>query len=209
MNNGTRVWRMKWSRLLVGVLGLLAASLVTFAAAPAQAGTTIDQAVILDPYDPVPGIAFNHCYSSCGGWNHCRYRCHRSCYDRCGERVRCERDCYPRRRCGDDCYAERRDRCDGDRCGDRYRDGDRYADRDDDRAYQPAPVSAKPCLSGQCFDAERYEHRWRDGSRKGHEWLRRGSSEHDWQASDRDIDNGDDSPWNPPPPPPPPPPAKK
>ncbi len=212
-----RTTRMKFKALVASVLGTLAACVMLLAAQPAQAGTTIDDAVILDPYDPVPGIGFDHCgdgcghhcYSRCGRVRHCwddchrgcGDNCHRGCGDRCGERVRCDRDCAPRR-CGDDCDAERRPcahdcntnrpPCDGDRCG-------------GDATNYPKP--ARPCLSGNCFDAERYEHRWRDGSRKGHEWLRRGASQRDWDQSDRDIDNGDDSAWNPPPPPPPPPPV--
>jgi hypothetical protein len=179
--------------VFVAALALLA----PLSATPAVAETTIDQAVVLDPYDPTPGIAFDHCSDGC----------HRHCRSSCGRRYRrhCGDDCYTERRhhCGRDCYAENRPRCDGDRCRDGY-------DADASTAGGPPPAAPKPCLSGNCFDAERYEHKWRDGTRKGHDWYRRGSSERDWEASDQNIDNGDDAPWSaPPPPPPPPPPAKK
>lgn len=63
-------------------------------AAPASAGVPGDNAVLLDPFDPVPQIGFHHdCDDECG-------RCERGCYHRRHYR-RCEHDC-----CGERCEEE-------------------------------------------------------------------------------------------------------
>jgi hypothetical protein len=184
---------------------------VTAAPAPALAGTTIDDAVILDPYDPTPGIGFGcddgcgyrHCYSGC--YRHCYNGCRRGgCYDGCRRYRGCEDGCRSSYRCEHDCYADR-DRCgDGchrDNCGDGcHREG---CGNDCDGS-----TNAIPCTSDHCYNAERWERRWRDGDRSGHEWYRAGSNQRD-KSDDHQWDDGQDSDWDgqgPPPPPPPPPP---
>jgi hypothetical protein len=72
------------------------------AAAPASAGVPGDNAVLLDPFDPVPQIGFHHddCFDPCG---------YHRCEHYCGYRHRCEHDCYRRRGCDDDCYGRGHD----------------------------------------------------------------------------------------------------
>ncbi len=156
----------------LGVLTLLlgAALLPTGAAA----GVATAGAVLLDPFDPVPAIQFQHfggygCYEGCGGG-------YNRCGDGCGgyrHRVHYRRD-----DCDDGCYRARRhhhrDHCDRD-CGDddRYdRDGDRHGDDRGERAgYAPSPP---PCPASRCTDSEHWERHWREGDRVGQEWLDRG-----------------------------------
>ena len=170
-------------------------SLGTFAlllfvvAAPlrAQAGVAIDNAVMLDPYDPVPPIQFHHWYGGEDGWHHhhdrhwVSYRCQGDCRDGCEDR--CEHGCD--RDCG------RHDACDRD-CG----GCDRGCERRDsscDRDCAPPPM---PCGSS-CYDAVRWEHRWRAGDRMGQEWYDSGKRErersgaehgHRWYGHENDSD---------------------
>jgi hypothetical protein len=98
----------KWSpyRLLI-VAALIAIGLAV--ARPAHAGETgstdeyagvpMTNSVILDPFDPVPAIQFEHgCYDRCG----------RHCHDGCGEYRYCRHDCrWHGWTCAHDCYGAR------------------------------------------------------------------------------------------------------
>ncbi len=217
-------------RLAAGMFGVLILLLAAFGAAPAQAGVAIENTVVLDPYDPVPSIQFGHWYNGYGSG--CYDRCGRTrCGDGCHRRTRhhCERDCdrgcgrdctRETRDCGRDCYRDRcdrddcrKDRCDHDGCRDRC-DGDRCHDRCDGDG---CGTRASNCTGPNCYDVERYEHRWRDGDRIGQEWYDRGRRERETSGERRgrdkwyDGDKGNDQHWrdydDPPPDPPPAPPA--
>lgn len=71
------------------------------------AGVHVMNSVLLDPFDPVPQIEFEH---------RCGWGCHRHCDDyRCGEGWRCRHDCrWNGWHCDEDCYGHRP--CDHD-CG--------------------------------------------------------------------------------------------
>ncbi len=207
--------------LTAHAFGAAAAVLLLFAALPAYAGTTIDDAVILDPYDPVPGIGFrgDGCDDGCDVHrccerHHCYHGCHRGCGDDCHRHARCEHDCFVRHNCDHDCYANRP--CQGRDCGpeDQYPDS-RYADQNGppppDQGYPGGPdaqsptyVDHKPCVNGNCYDSEKWEHRWRDGTRVGHEWYKKGDNERDWSQGDHDWNDGHDTDWDDYPPLPPP-----
>lgn len=124
------------------LLGALFAALL--GAAPASAGVAIDDAVMLDPYDPVPPIQFRHWYAGydcdygCG--HHCWHSCYRH-YDGCHDG--CYRDGW-RHRCYDDC----------------------------ERAEYPR--ISLPCTTGDCYESTRYEHRYRDGDQVRDEWMDKG-----------------------------------
>lgn len=150
-------------------------------ASPAQAGVATSGAVLLDPFDPVPEIQFQHfggygcgygcggCYDSCGGG--CYDSCGGGCYGRCGG---CYGGCYHHHHrhydCDDGCRRHVRYDCDED-CGHHeHADCDRDCDDHDRHA-------AAPCTSARCYDAEHYERRWRDGDHVGQEWLDRGTRE--------------------------------
>lgn len=117
---------------------------VLLGAMPASAGIAMDNAVVLDPYDPVPPIQFRHWYA---GYD-CDYGCGHHC------RRSCDRHRYYG--CRDDCYR-RHDRC-----------RDDYCER---TAY---PRIKLPCTTGDCYESTRYEHRFRDGDTVHDEWLDRG-----------------------------------
>ena len=89
-------------RLTLTAAALFLALAAFGAAAPASAGVPGDNAVLLDPFDPVPQIGFHHddCFDPCG---------YHRCEHYCGYRHRCEHDCYRRRGCGDDCYGRNHD----------------------------------------------------------------------------------------------------
>jgi hypothetical protein len=74
-------------RLTLMAAGILIALACFAVPATVSAGVPGDDAVLLDPFDPVPQIGFRHgeCDDPCG-----YHRCHRGCYRR--ERG-CERDC--------------------------------------------------------------------------------------------------------------------
>jgi hypothetical protein len=141
----------------------------------AQAGVAIDNAVVLDPFDPVPPIQFQHWYGGERHFHHrygcdgCRERVADNCEDGCGRGYRhdgCDRDC-------DGSY--RRDRCD--------RGCDRVEYRCQGDCRQRDGAAPEPCVQN-CYDAERWEHRWRNGDRIGQEWYDSGSRERQ-RASDR------------------------
>lgn len=182
----------------------------------ASAGVATSGAVLLDPFDPVPEIQFHHfggyggCNSGCGGYEGAGY-------DRCGKGCGYNR-------CDDGCYRRRHHHyrhCD-DVCGDRYADDDRDGDRDhhdrDGDGYHDGhdggpDANRPPCIDAHCYDAEHYEHRWRNGDRVGQEWMDRGRRERtipDEDRAHRFYGHGDQE-WHdedgdaPPPPPPPPP----
>ena len=163
------------------ILGLIfaAAMLVT----GARAGVATSGAVLLDPFDPVPEIQFRH-FGGYGGWG-CNSGCGGGyCEDSCSRRSHCEHDCDRHSDCNDGC----RRHSDCDRCGNDVRDAE----------------NAAPCTQGNCYDAEHYERRWRDGDRVGTEWFDRGRKEklvqgggrpRDWDGRDgdwhdEDFDNG-------------------
>lgn len=74
-------------RFTIIAAGVLIATAWFAGDAKVYAGTAGDDAVLLDPFDPVPQIGFRHgeCDDPCG-----YHRCHDSCYHR---RPRCEREC--------------------------------------------------------------------------------------------------------------------
>jgi hypothetical protein len=193
----------------LGALGLLLA--LALMPGGAKAGVATSGAVLLDPFDPVPEIQFRHyggygCSYGCGG---CDYECG-------GYRDRCDRGCYRHSRCGDGCSRHsdcdngcyRRTNCD-DTCRSHCdRDCD---DHDGDRG--DGGHAAAPCTQANCYDAEHYERRWRDGDRVGQEWMDRGRKEriipadahpHGWGHGGEDWHDDDDD--APPPAPPPDPP---
>jgi hypothetical protein len=123
---------------ILRIAGLLVLAFVWLGHAPqAVAGIEVDNAIMLDPFDPVPEIQFRHyggyawgygcsynpcghrphynrCYRDCYGYSRCRRDCgdrHDGCRDNCGRHDGCR---------GDDCYG-RDDDCRGDGC---YRHGD-------------------------------------------------------------------------------------
>lgn len=176
-----RILRFAAKRSLLAALALVAAAFLFTPAA--HAGVAIENTVVLDPFDPVPPIQFQHWYAGYG----CNFGCgrHNNCYDRC-ERHRCRDNCG-RERCNDRC-----DRDCGDRCERRARcDRDCGRDNccDNDRAYQPN------CTSQRCYDVERWEHRWRDGDRTGQDWYNRGHRERVRSDDKWDGDEKNDSSW--------------
>jgi hypothetical protein len=186
---------------VLSALGLLLA--LALAPAGAKAGVATAGAVLLDPFDPVPAIQFHHyggygCNEGCGG---CDYGCYR--HNRCGD------GCYRHTECGDGCY--RRD-CDGCYRHTDCRDGCRRADCDHD-CHDGDNGTTPLCLQGNCYDAEHYERRWRDGNRVGQEWMDRGRKERiipadahrGWGHGGEDWHEDDDDAPPPPPPPEPPP----
>lgn len=170
------------------ILGL--AMLALWGAAPANAGFAIDNSVMLDPYDPVPPIQFSHWYQGYGCYDECGHHCWHSCY----RHVNCYEDCY-RGDCDDGCY---RSHC--------YHDCYRHDCYSDCNAgYAPPPVRiVAPCTTGDCYESERYEHKFRDGSHVTKEWVNKGRREGDMRGYRDDDDSYEDGPPVPPPPPPPP-----
>ncbi len=200
---------------LLAALGVLLA--VFLVPGPALAGVATAGAVLLDPFDPVPEIQFEHfggygCAYGCGGYQRCDEGCgYRRCHDRCVRHTRCDEDCRGRDRCDGDCH--RADRCDSD-C-----DHHDHCDRDCDRSRDDAPYTdrsgpvAPPC-QGRCSDSEHWEHHWRNGDHVGQEYYDRGRRERDlqngggappWYGHAPDWHDNDDEDAPPPPPPPPPP----
>lgn len=177
-----RILRFAAKRSLLAALALVAAAFLFSPAA--HAGVAIENTVVLDPFDPVPPIQFQHWYAGYG----CDNGCGRNygCYDRCERRPRCYSDCE-RPRCRDNCRSdcgdrcERRTRCDRD-CG---RDNNCC---DDNRASN--------CVSARCYDVERWEHRWRDGDHSGQDWYTRGHRERVRSDDKWDGDEKNDSSWN-------------
>jgi hypothetical protein len=106
--------RLGLRRFTVIAVGVFVAMAWFAGNARVHAGTAGDDAVLLDPFDPVPQIGFHHgeygdCYDPCG---------ERSCYHACGYH-RCSRDCYRHERgCERDC---RDARWDEDEALERYR----------------------------------------------------------------------------------------
>lgn len=188
---------------------ILAAVALGFAAlaAPASAGVATSGAVLLDPFDPVPEIQFRHyggygCVYGCGVSYGCDSGCYNPCRDGCRRHVR-------RHDCDDGCTRRARNDCDDRCCADRC---DRHDDCDRDCGNREAAVPP-PCTSGNCYDAEHYERRWRDGDKVGQEWVDRGRRErmidHGGPGSYYGHDNfdwhdDDAAPAAPPPPAPPP-----
>jgi hypothetical protein len=198
----------------LGTLGLLL--VLALAPAAARAGVATAGAVLLDPFDPVPEIQFHHyggygCNYGCGGCDYACNRCGYDCYrhSRCGEgcyRGDCD-GCYRHSDCNDTCY---RRTCDGCYRHTDCRDGCRPADCDHDCHDGDTSPPPTTCLQGNCYDAEHYERRWRDGNRVGQEWMDRGRKEriipadarpHGWGRGSENWYEDDD---DPPPPPPPP-----
>jgi len=206
MHEVTRPRRAALAKTLLA----LAAAALAFALAPAgHAGVAIDNAVVLDPFDPTPPIQFEHWY---GGYHYYRDGCcghyRRGC-DGCRDRVAYDCDgCGCRDNCGcrDGCDGYRRDGC----C--EQRDGCDGCRPRCEGACGTDLVGGQPC-DRNCYDAERWEHRWRNGDRMGQEWYDSGRREHQrsadhggrqWYGNDDQgewRDNGDDDDSGPPPPP--------
>jgi hypothetical protein len=217
---------------LAAVLGLVLALFAVPGAA--TAGVATAGAVLLDPFDPVPEIQFQHfggygCSYGCGGYDRCGGGCgyhrHHGCDDGCGyHRARCDDGCGRRDRCddGDDCG--RHARCDQD-CDhhDRCREHcDRADDCGDNCGHADNPYAnrtgadAVPC-EGRCSDTEHWEHSWRNGDHVGREYYDRGRKERDldhgsgppaWYGHTPDWHDNDDDDAPPPPPAPAGPPDK-
>ncbi len=128
-----------------------------------RADPAVDNAVQLDPFDPVPEIQFRHyggnpCYEHCERHRDCDDGCRARCDDHCGNndcrnRDNCDSDCRDGERCGHDghdcqdqdrCSQDCRDKKDvcsqdcrgGDACGQDRRDC-RDKDRCDDVCREP------------------------------------------------------------------------
>jgi hypothetical protein len=107
-----QIIRSSIRKLPVILAGTLLALACFAGNAKVYAGTAGDNAVLLDPFDPVPQIGFHHgeyggCYDPCG-IRQCHRDCgyHRGCYHDCYRHAGCEHDC--RRPCDRDCgpYGE-------------------------------------------------------------------------------------------------------
>ena len=206
---------------LAAALGLLLA--VFAGTGTAMAGVATAGAVLLDPFDPVPEIQFQHfggygCSYGCGGHydgcgDGCGYHRHHGCGDGCGyHRARCDDDdCGRHARCDQDCdhHDHCRDHCGrADDCGD-----DGGGGHADDPYTNRTGLAAVPC-QGRCSDTEHWEHSWRNGDHVGREYYDRGRKERDldhgsgppaWYGHTPDWHDGDDDDAPPPPPPEPPP----
>lgn len=182
---------------LLRMIGLLALAFIWLGhPAQAVAGVEVDNAIMLDPFDPVPEIQFRHYggYSWGYGCDGCSTHCY---YDSCGRRHcyqncnRVYRDCYGYSRCGgcrDNCGY--RDGC-RDRCGyDRCRGDGCYGDRRYDDCRQAGCRNWDGCRGDGCYRDGRYDGRdgLRDGGRDGHWRDGRDDLRHD------DDRRGDD-PW--------------
>jgi hypothetical protein len=178
--------------------------------APAYAGVPGDDAVLLDPFDPVPQIGFRHgeCDDPCGY--------HHRCWHECGYRHRrCERDC-----CGRDCdfYAERRAEwarywqqantydmimaiyMDQLRWYQwRYRDGGhgefRHQDFDIPHDGHDGDWHDGDHHDADHHDGDHHDGRWQDGDGNWHDGDRRDG---DWRDGDRHDGDGDhhDGDWH-------------
>jgi len=147
-------------RLATAIIGCAAALMLGLATAPAAlADPGAENAVLLDPFDPVPEIQFRHfgadCFSNCGYsygygcYHECDYRCHYGCYRRRhhyhGESWRDQRSDWQAFRYDDQSY--------------RY---DRFSNR-----YERQSREWDAIVNGGWFDNHHYWHdghgRWRDG----------------------------------------------
>ncbi len=158
-------------------------------ARPALAGVEVDNAIMLDPFDPVPEIQFNHFGGYAWGWGYgCNEGCgYRHCYHECGYN-HCRRGCEARRPCEHDC-GDGRDGC-RDGCYDRGTRYDEQADRYDRQScwYQHEYIGRDehPCREGE-----------RDGrldgrdGRDGHDGYRRVEERRD-DGREGDGRNGED-----------------
>jgi len=142
--------------------------LAVLGAAPASAGVAIDNAVMLDPYDPVPPVQFSHWYSWYSGYGGCYSECGHRCWHSCYHHADCGDGCYRHRDCDEGCY---RNRCEHD-CYDRCEGRDCYAGY----VHRDEAIAA-PCTTGDCYESEHWEHRWRDGDHVSREWLKSGRRE--------------------------------
>jgi hypothetical protein len=125
---------------------LAAAAIWLAAGASASAGVEVDNAILLDPFDPVPAIQFRH-YGGYAwgiydcGYRPCGHRRHHHSY-----RHHCYRDCYGYGRCERHCGGY------GDRYGHYYRDdyygGSRYGGPD--RQYPRGHHGG--CYGDRCYD---------------------------------------------------------
>ena len=189
-------------------LGFLFAAFVLPGAA--MAGVATSGAVLLDPFDPVPEIQFQHfggygCDTGCGGYDRCDDGCggHRrhACEDNCGGHRRhgCDDDCtaarHPRHDdCDDGCETARHPRHDG--CD----DGCETASDAGPPDGAPTPDARPPC-EGRCNVTEHWQRDWRNGNHFGQEWYDRGYRERDnadghrpgkWHRPDHDAEDNDE-----------------
>lgn len=167
---------------LAGALACLALAIAFPGGQGANAGVATSNAVLLDPFDPVPEIQFRHYggYGSHGDWD-CRGPCgrrHAECGGGCEHRSRCADDCE--RDCRGDC--DRRSDCDEDCRRHMHCEGD--CRRDCDQTCELNHASTAPPCESHCYDGERWEHRWRNGDRVGREWYDSGSKERTVQDGD-------------------------
>ena len=185
----------KWLLLRLPVAFATLAALVLFGPLSATAGHAdpgMDNAVLLDPFDPVPEVQFRHfgadCFSECGygygyGCYHsCGYGCHygcshrHHCYQHCGEGWRDQRSDWQAFRYDNqsnryDRFSRRYDRQSREWDAIVNGDGVPYADPHDLSAgVRVGPLGASVHLGW--FDDHPFWHdghgRWRDGDGRWH-----------------------------------------
>ena len=152
-------------RVAAFVVCAVVALMVSAGFSGVRADPAVDNAVQLDPFDPVPEIQFRHygdnpCYDHCERYRDCDEGCRARCKDHCGnndcrDRDHCDRDCRDGERCGHyghDCRDQ--DRCtqdcrEKDVCSQDCRDGDAcgYDRRDCRDKNRCSDVCRDPCDS--------------------------------------------------------------
>lgn len=180
---------------LFGSALLMAAGLA--GATPALADPGSENAILLDPFDPVPEIQFRHfgadCFHECGYRDGCYHDCgyRHGCHRYCGHR--CYRDCgYRRSGCGDSCH----NRCYRDchpRC---YHDCHRGCERDcHPRCERNCETWRDERSDFQAWRWNRLTHRYERQSREWDEkfgggWYDGDHRYHDGHGRWRDGDGG-------------------
>lgn len=185
------------SLVLFGCALLVAAGLA--GATPALADPGSENAILLDPFDPVPEIGFRHygadCFHECGYGEGCYHDCgyRHGCHRYCGGNRRCYHSCgYRREGCGDGCH----NRCYHDchpRC---YHDCHRGCERDcHPRCERNCETWRDERSDFQAWRWNRLTHRYERQSREwdekyGEGWYDGDHRYHDGHGRWRDGDGG-------------------